>query len=132
MNLGIIGSGSVATAHIKALQAITEVEKIIIYARRIERAQELAAQFNKICIAKSIEQLTNNIDGIVIATPNNTHLPLLKEIIAINNIPVLCEKPLASSTQEAEEFLKLAPHLSIIGFNYRFNKAILLLLYRRA
>jgi glucose-6-phosphate 3-dehydrogenase len=128
MNLGIIGGGSVATAHLKALQKIAAVEKILVYTRGIERAQELATQFNKICIAESIKPLTENVAGIIIATPNNTHLALLKEIISIKNIPVLCEKPLASSLKEAEEFSTLAPPLSIVGFNYRFNKAILFIL----
>jgi glucose-6-phosphate 3-dehydrogenase len=68
--------------------------------------------------------LEDKVSGIIITTPNNTHLKVLESIVAIKPVPVLCEKPLSSSLADAEAFSKMAPPLSTIGFNYRFNRAI--------
>jgi glucose-6-phosphate 3-dehydrogenase len=124
MKIGVIGCGSAAAAHIKALQLIPEVTEIYLVGRDFSRAQSFSKQFSKVECIQSIAELSNVVDAAIIATPNNTHLDVLKNIIENKKIPVLCEKPLASSLQEAQDFVGLAHPFSAIGFNYRFNPII--------
>lgn len=128
MNIGIVGAGSVATAHLRGLQEIGKVSNILLYNRTPIRAEALAKEFSKAHPVESLKVLVENSLGIIIATPNNTHLPILKDILSIKPVPVLCEKPLASNLEEAKAFLKYAHPLSIIGFNYRFNKAVIFIM----
>lgn len=128
MNIGIVGAGIVAMAHIKALQQITDVENVLVYTPSIVRAHDLAKQFSKVRAQEALKSVVENVTGFIIATPNNTHLSVLKETNLIKSIPVLCEKPLVSSLKDANEFLKLTHPLSIVGFNYRFNKVVPLIL----
>ncbi|MBF0104885.1 MAG: Gfo/Idh/MocA family oxidoreductase [Deltaproteobacteria bacterium] len=124
MNIGVVGCGSIATAHVRALQEIENVKNIYVFDIDSAKAMALSNQFGKVGVNISIKDMISKVDGIIIATPNNTHLPILKEIISIKPIPILCEKPLASSLPDAREIQKLAPPLSCVGFNYRFNHAV--------
>lgn len=125
MNIGIVGGGAVAIAHLKALEKIPVVKQVFVYTRQSTRAIELANEFPKVCPARSFEVLIGDVAGMIIATPNNTHLEILRNIVSIRPLPVLCEKPLTSSYEEGQAFYKLAPPLSAVAFNYRFNKALL-------
>jgi glucose-6-phosphate 3-dehydrogenase len=124
MKIGIIGCGSIAAAHINALEKLDSINDIYVFDYHIEKSQDLAKKFQKVVVSESITDLCSVVNGVIIATPNNTHLNILKNIISIKPIPVLCEKPLSSTLETATEFEKLAPPKSAIGFNYRFNKAV--------
>lgn len=128
MNIGIVGGGSVAIAHIRALQELESISNIFVYTRTPTRAEALAKEFSKVRPVESLKVLADNSMAIIIATPNNTHLAILRDIVTVKSIPVLCEKPLASSLDEAKTFLRLAHPLSVIGFNYRFNKVVLFIM----
>ena len=74
---------------------------------------------------------TNNLkdlydcDGIVIASPNNTHFEYLKDIIENSNCLIYCEKPPVTSL-EGINYLEELPNEKkkriIFGFNLRFTK----------
>lgn len=63
------------------------------------------------------------LDVVAIATPNNLHKPLAIEAFA-NGTHVLCEKPMAMNSGEAEAMLeasKAAQRRLMIHFSYRFS-----------
>lgn len=126
MNIGIIGCGSVAKAHMQALQALGAVYEISVFDPCQENMKAAEAAYGKVTGYGSLAQLLGcgDISGVIIATPNNTHTRVLRDIVAIKNVPVLCEKPLSSSLDEAYQFVGLAPPYSVIGFNYRFNHSV--------
>ena len=65
------------------------------------------------------------IDGVIIATPNNTHLELSKECIN-RGIPVLVEKPLAINASEAREIYEQAVLRDtpvLVGHHRRYHEA---------
>lgn len=49
----------------------------------------------------------DDIDIVIIATYAETHLPIMKDCVAAGK-HVLCEKPIAPTVAEAEEFLRIA------------------------
>lgn len=64
-----------------------------------------------------------NLDIVAIATPNKFHKPLTLAAFKAGS-HVLCEKPMAMNTAEAEEMLaaaKAADRRLMINFSYRFN-----------
>ena len=76
-------------------------------------------------------RITNNLkdlyecDGIVIASPNNTHFEYLKEIIENSNCRIYCEKPPVTSSEGIEYLEKLTSEQKkriFFGFNLRFSE----------
>jgi predicted dehydrogenase len=111
---------------IPGLQAGKFCEVVAIASRNIERSQEVA---NKLKIRRaygSYEELLNDqgIDAVYIPLPNDLHIPYAIKALQAGK-HVLCEKPIALNTAEAEQLLevaKQAPGLKIMeAFMYRFH-----------
>ena len=47
------------------------------------------------------------VDGFLVCAENTRHLPLLRKVLPVGK-PVMCEKPLATSTADVDEMLDLA------------------------
>jgi myo-inositol 2-dehydrogenase/D-chiro-inositol 1-dehydrogenase len=66
----------------------------------------------------------DNVDAVVIASPDPTHAPLVLECLR-NEKPVLCEKPLADSAEAAlgvvEAEIELGRKLVQVGFMRRYD-----------
>jgi len=52
--------------------------------------------------------------GVLIATPTDTHLPLIKEHAA-RGVPILCEKPIVKSKEDLEDLLGVKAQLSMVN-----------------
>lgn len=87
INLGLIGSGQWGKNYLKTAEAIADVSMSVLY--RDNWIQEI-----------------KNYDGIIIATPPDSHVDIAIEVLKLN-IPVMIEKPLALSYEDA---MKLAPY----------------------
>jgi len=63
----------------------------------------------------------DKIDFVVIVTPNNTHFPVARMALE-NGIHVVCDKPLTTSSRDAEELAKLAGEKGLIfGVTYTYT-----------
>lgn len=49
----------------------------------------------------------NNYDVIVIATPTDTHLDILKDVLKMDNKVIICEKPLSNNLKTANQMISL-------------------------
>ena len=88
----IVGSGFMGRTHLEALRRLGNVD-----AFNVGRADgDLSKFFND-----------PEIDAVHICTPNVAHFPLAKAALEASK-HVLCEKPLAMSTAEAAELVKIA------------------------
>lgn len=109
MNIGIIGTGSIAG---KLADAINRVDGANLYgvaSRKIEKAREFAEKHNSTLWFEGYEDLYNchEIDLVYIATPNNFHKK--NTIDALNSgKAVLCEKPFALDANDSREMFNLA------------------------
>jgi predicted dehydrogenase len=68
-----------------------------------------------------------DIEGIVVATPVSTHYSMARRALEANK-SVLVEKPLATSSQEAEELLKLARErkkILMVGHTFEYSAPVL-------
>ena len=111
---------------IPAMQQGQFSEIVAIASRSKSNADAKANQLNIPVSYGSYEELLNDtsIDAVYIPLPNNLHVPWA--IKALNaNKHVLCEKPIALTSAEAEQLLTAArekPHLKIMeAFMYRFH-----------
>lgn len=109
MNVGIIGLGYWGTNLVRNFANINGVNLKIVADTRKERESMLS----KLCPTAKFTTDANDIindpgiDAVIIATPVFTHFQLALRSLE-NDKHVLIEKPMTSSTKEAEELIELS------------------------
>jgi predicted dehydrogenase len=110
MRAAIVGTGFIARVHAIALQAIG-VELAAVCGRTRERAVEFAAGTAYGDLAELLE--CERIDALHICTPNNLHAE--QALAALERgINVICEKPLANSTDESRALVAAAEQRGLV------------------
>jgi predicted dehydrogenase/nucleoside-diphosphate-sugar epimerase len=129
--LALIGAGRAGEVlHLPAALASELVQVVAIIDPDVERAAALARNFGLQCeVAKGIADTRGPIDGAVIAVPNNIH-KAVAAACAERGIHCLIEKPLATSTDDAEAICRLAETHKVtiaVGYSTRFYDQVVLL-----
>jgi predicted dehydrogenase len=124
LKVGVIGCGSIARLrHLPEYEANEYVEIVAVCDIIEDRVKETADVYGAKAYTDYKELLTDNsIDVISICLPNYLHAPVS---IAASNAGkhVLCEKPMATSREEAEAMIEAAAKNNkklMIGHNQRF------------
>ena len=122
MRAGIVGSGFVAAIHVDALRRLG-VEVAGIVGSTPERAESkgLAPVYDSLDAL-----LDSDVDVVHVTTPNHVHHPQVKAVLAAGK-HVVCEKPLALTSDESAELLELArasEHVHCTNFNLRFYPVV--------
>lgn len=93
------------------LNADPRFEFVRVYERRTNRAQE---EYPNVETVRSFDELlTDDIDLVIISTPNDQHVPMAKKaMLAGKN--VICEKPVAATSAEAMELVALARQQGVL------------------
>lgn len=125
-NVVLIGCGHMGSVH---LDDIYMMKGICVYGvadTDAERAEMFAKKYG----AKSYDtsymryMKDKNTDIIICATYPETHLEILKQCVKYKK-HLLCEKPIASNTEDAKEFVSIVKGADIkvqIGYILRFNE----------
>lgn len=127
LKVAIIGCGSITRfRHAPEYKANSHVDELVFYDRNIERAKALAQEFGGSTVSE-VEQLYNDpsITAISVCSSNEVH-----HLHAVNALlhgkHVLCEKPLAISSEYAEQILaaqRQSGMILMVDHNQRFTKA---------
>ncbi len=107
LKVGIAGFGVSAKAfHIPFLTTMDEYELVCIVKREGNEVQEKYPMVNT---ARSIDELLahQNIDLVIITTPNETHFPFAVKCLEAGK-HVVVEKPFTNTTKEAKDLVALA------------------------
>ncbi|MEI6520283.1 MAG: Gfo/Idh/MocA family oxidoreductase [bacterium] len=124
IKVGIIGTGNIGTHHISTFSAMQDVKVAAIFDTNQERAESGARLAGDARNAKSVEELINNSDAVVVATPDGLHSPMSLQVLAAGK-HLLCEKPLTCSIDEARAVANAASSASkngiihMVNFTYR-------------
>jgi predicted dehydrogenase len=106
---GIFGTGFVGRVHLDAVRRLESVEAAAIADTNIEVAQRLCEGFAIPMATKDYRDVLCDpaIDAVHICTPNAQHFSMAKDALEAGK-HVVCEKPLATSIEEAQELVALA------------------------
>lgn len=127
LRIGVIGAGVMGAGH--ALMLDAEVGGCVVAAvadADRARADALRARLGGASLAADGLSLIGDpaIDAVVVASPDATHFDLVMACIAAGK-PVLCEKPLAESSEQCravvEAELRAGRRLVQVGFMRRFD-----------
>ncbi|MDI3196128.1 Gfo/Idh/MocA family oxidoreductase [Pseudarthrobacter sp. AL07] len=127
LRAGIIGTGFMGSVHAHAVRAAGGEVSAVAGSSRAS-AEAAAPGLGARTAAESPEALIarDDVDVIHICTPNATHAELARKAIAAGK-PVVCEKPLATSVEDAQELTDLADQAGVVTavpFVYRFYPAV--------
>jgi predicted dehydrogenase len=111
MRAAIVGTGFIARVHAIALQAVG-VEVAAVCGRTRERADEFGAVAAYGDLAELLER--ERVDALHVCTPNELHAE--QALAAIDRgVHVLCEKPLATSTEESRALVDAAEEGGLVN-----------------
>ncbi len=122
---GIIGSGMMGQEHIRNI-ALLAGGVVAAVADPDEAMRESAkALAGGQCSAFPTHQALLNaggIDALLVASPNHTHIAILRDVMA-SDLPILAEKPLATTVDDCREILALQQKRKApvwVAMEYRF------------
>jgi predicted dehydrogenase len=123
--VGVVGVGSLGRHHARHLASFHGVELIGVYDADQGRAAAVAAEVGTRAFA-DLESLLANVEAVSIAVPTSAHAEVgLRALEA--GVPVLMEKPLAVTLDEADAMIAMADRKGVqlqVGHIERFNRAI--------
>jgi predicted dehydrogenase len=119
----VIGSGFIGTVHIEALRRLS-VRVHGLLGSTPERGSASAERLGVSKAYRSLEDLLadDGVEVVHVTSPNHLHHPQVKEILAAGR-HVVCEKPLAMTSEETNELVELAAasgRVNAVNFNIRF------------
>ncbi|HKL70243.1 Gfo/Idh/MocA family oxidoreductase [Salibaculum sp.] len=129
IGIGIIGGGYMGKAHSVAMAAVGAVFETrlrprleMIAASSPESAESYRAAFGFNRAAPDWQALVDDpqVGAVIIASPQETHREIAEAAIAQGK-PVLCEKPLADTIEDARAMVAAAEAAGVpnmMGFNY--------------
>ncbi|HEY3378162.1 MAG TPA: Gfo/Idh/MocA family oxidoreductase [Armatimonadota bacterium] len=128
VRLGIIGTGGMAAAHAGAFQQIKGVKLTACCDISRERAEEFARRFQIPAVYTNYLEMLDGerLDGVSNVTPDAQHAEISLAVIA-RNMAILCEKPLATTLDDARSMATAAQHagvINMVNFSYRNSCAL--------
>jgi predicted dehydrogenase len=124
MDVGVIGTGAMGRNHVRIYSEMREADSVYIYDADEKAARALAEKFD-VTVCDSVQSLLNNVKAVSICAPTKYHFSLAKEAIE-NGVNSLIEKPIAMSSKEGEELLKIVDDDLVVGVGHieRFNPIV--------
>jgi UDP-N-acetylglucosamine 3-dehydrogenase len=124
LRVGVIGCGSIARyRHLPEYAANPNVELVAVCDNNAERALEIGEKYGVPSYTSYVELLRNaEVDAVSVCTPNYLHAPISNAAL-LAGVHVLCEKPMATSKEEAESMIETAAKSGkklMIAHNQRF------------
>src|SRR2546421_4396238 len=112
---GIIGTGFIGPAHVEAARRLGFVEMLALCEANPELAKSKAEKLNIPRSYGRVEEFLADKDIEVVhnCTPNHLHFKISKQIMAAGK-HVISEKPLAMTTVESRELVKLAAKAGVV------------------
>ena len=127
LRAGIVGAGFMGEVHARAVRAAGGVVARVA-ASTPERSAAAAARLGAEGAAESAEALltADDVDVVHVCTPNALHAPVAEQVLAAGK-PVVCEKPLATTVEDARRLTTAADKLALVAtvpFVYRFYPSV--------
>jgi predicted dehydrogenase len=111
----VLGTGFMGRVHTEAIRRLGNVEVVALAASPAREARALANQFDVHEVTSDWAKLLDDpeIDVVHICTPNALHGAMAKKALEKGK-HVLCEKPLALTSAEAQEMLETAERHKLV------------------
>ena len=115
IRFGMIGTGKIAEKFWQANRYGKDFELTAVYSRTLERARQFGFQKGQLQYFDDLEAFANSdcIDAVYVASPNCCHYEQVMTLLKAGT-HVLCEKPMASNLEQAQEMFAEAEKQNLI------------------
>ena len=131
VNYGVIGCGMMAREHIQNINLLPQGRVTVVYDPVRDLAESAAVLAGEggvaapATVADTLDDLLafEDLDAVVIVSPNYLHAAQLREIVTKRPMPILCEKPLYTDPADAAMLEKLFEgyaHPVWVAMEYRY------------
>jgi predicted dehydrogenase len=123
--VGVVGYGYWGSKHVRVLAGIPGVELTVIEGRA-DRLREATTAFPGIRCASRLDEVSQYLDAVVIATPPCSHGTIALQALRAG-LHTLVEKPLATSVASAEALVETADLRGLtlmVGHTFEYNAAV--------
>lgn len=122
---GLIGCGMMGHEHIRNIQLLPNTRVSAIYEPDAGMRQQAAEFAPDAMFADSVADVVmrDDVDCLVIASPNHTHVELLKTITSLRTLPILVEKPLFTDPADGDYIKSLQSNYDApiwVAMEYRY------------
>ncbi|WP_171209150.1 MULTISPECIES: Gfo/Idh/MocA family protein [unclassified Ruegeria] len=129
IHYGLIGCGMMGQEHLHNIALLEGTRVSAIYEPDAEMAQTAQAIAPDAALVGSVQDLlaVEDLDCVVIVSPNNLHVDQICDIAATRPLPLLVEKPLFTDPQDLTRLEALArdyPHPIWVAMEYRYMPPI--------
>ncbi|MEM8980806.1 MAG: Gfo/Idh/MocA family oxidoreductase [Pseudomonadota bacterium] len=120
---GLIGCGMMGQEHIKNIALLEGAAVTAVYDPVPELAKASADLAGGAQVCEGLRALVEQVDAIVICSPNHCHVDQLMEIAMVQHLPILCEKPLYVRPEGAPRIADFASRYGApvwVAMEYRY------------
>jgi predicted dehydrogenase len=124
LRIALVGAGSMGENHARVIAGSPNATLALVVDTNRERAEQIAGRYGG-AAAMDVEEV-RSCDAVVVAAPTASHVEIGKWILEAG-VPLLIEKPMATSSADVEMLCTLAAtrNLTLMcGFVERFNAVI--------
>ena len=125
LRTAVIGVGYLGRHHARILSILPGVELVAAVDKNRPRAEDIAAAYGTRPLFDA-RDLVGCVDAVTIAVPTELHREIALPFLTAG-VPVLVEKPMARSVNEADEIIAAAADAGAtlaVGHTERFNPAV--------
>jgi predicted dehydrogenase len=129
--IGIVGAGGISDQHLDAISREPRAVAVAIADISHETARSRAKQYDVPAVYTDYQEMIRReeMDAVIVCVPNHLHAPVTLAALAAGK-HVLCEKPMATSVEQAEAMAETARrtrNVLMVAHNNRFRGTSLML-----
>jgi myo-inositol 2-dehydrogenase/D-chiro-inositol 1-dehydrogenase len=121
--IALLGAGRIGQVHARAVSSVPAAKLVAVADPVTKNAKLVQDQYD--CDIRTIDQilLSDDVDGVVICTPTDTHADLIERFAKVGKA-IFCEKPVDLNISRVQACLAVVEEESatlMVGFNRRFD-----------
>ena len=126
VDIGVIGTGNIGTDHVRRIVGrIARARVVAVHDVDADRASEVAREAGARSLPRAQDVIDDaGVEALIVATPGETHARYVLSCLASAK-PVLCEKPLATTSEDCLRVLEAEEaagrRLVQVGFMRRYD-----------
>ena len=128
LRIAVVGCGYWGMNYVRIFNELLDARLVAICDERSDRLREVGPRFPGVDLTTDIEDVASNpeVDAVVVCTEATTHYNVTRRLLSAGK-HVLVEKPLTTTTPDAQELIALAESKSavlMVGHTFVFNAGI--------
>ena len=128
LRIGVVGFGQWGPNHVRNFRGIDDCDVVRVCDTAAGRLDLVRKQFRDVQTTTDPAAITlaSDIDAVVVATPVQSHFALVKQALEAGK-DVLCEKPLAATSDECRSLCEIAAtrqRVLMVGHVFLYNPGV--------